>query len=100
MPSLKMNIPHQLSQEEALSRIKTLLTKVKQEQQDKITNIKEDWKDDTGNFEFTAMGFDLSGIIKVQDDHINIDAKVPFAVSLFKGKIEELIDKKAKELLS
>ncbi len=100
MPSLKLNVPHQLSQEEALSRIKNLLTKVKQEQQDKISNLKEEWKDDTGNFEFTAMGFDLSGAIKVQPSHIEIDANVPFAVTLFKGKIQEMIDKKAKELLS
>jgi hypothetical protein len=99
MTSLKMNIPHQLSQEEALLRIKHLLGKLKQEQKDKISNVTEDWKDETGNFGFTTYGYDLSGIIKVQPDSIDIDANVPFAISIFKGKIKEIIDKKTRELL-
>jgi Putative polyhydroxyalkanoic acid system protein (PHA_gran_rgn) len=100
MASLKMNIPHQLTQQEALLRIKSLLSKLQQEQNDKISNVKEDWKDETGKFQFTTMGFDLSGLITVQPSSIDIDATVPFAVSLFKGKIMEIIDKKTKELLS
>ncbi|MCW3089928.1 MAG: hypothetical protein JWP81_997 [Ferruginibacter sp.] len=100
MASLKFSIPHQLPQEEALSRIKGLIGKLKQEQKDKVTNVKEDWKDETGNFEFTAQGYDLSGVIMVNPSRIDIDAKVPFAVSLFKGKIKDLIEKKAKELLA
>jgi len=100
MASLKMNIPHHLPQEEALARIRTMLGKLQEEQKDKISNVKEDWNGGTGNFKFTAQGFDLSGIIKVLPGSVDIDAKVPFAVSLFKGKIQDLIGKKTKELLS
>lgn len=100
MASLKMNIPHQLSKEEALSRIKNLLGKLKQEQKDKISNVTENWKEDTGNFRFTTYGYDLSGVIKVQSSGIDIDANIPFAVALFKGTIKEIIDKKTRELLS
>jgi Putative polyhydroxyalkanoic acid system protein (PHA_gran_rgn) len=100
MASLKMNIPHKLSQEEALSRIKGLLGKLKQEQKDKISDVKEEWHGETGNFQFTAQGFDLSGVIHVQPSSIDIDANVPFAVSLFQGKIKQLINEKARELLS
>ena len=100
MASFKMNIPHQLSQEEALFRIKNLLGKMKLEQKDKISNLQEDWNGETGNFQFTTFGYDLSGVIKVQDSSIDIDAKIPAAVALFKGTIKDLIDKKARELLS
>jgi hypothetical protein len=100
MASLKMNIPHKLSQEEAMARIKGLLGKLKQEQKDKISGLKEEWSGNTGNFQFSAQGFDLSGVIHVQPSSIDIDAKVPFAVSLFQGKIKQLVEEKAKEILS
>lgn len=100
MPSLSMNIPHQLPKEEALNRIKGLLNTLKKEQADTITNVREEWKDDTGEFAFRAKGFDLSGLIQVTSSGVDINAKVPFAVSLFSGKIKSLIGEKAKALLN
>ena len=100
MPSLKMKVPHGLAQPEALTRIKNLLNTLKREQNDKISNVKESWTDESGNFQFTAQGFNIAGVIHVHPSSIDINADVPFAVSLFKGKIKKLIEEKAKELLS
>lgn len=100
MASLKMNIPHQLSREDALSRVRELLGKLKEEQKGKISNVKESWNGDTGNFQFTAQGFDLSGIIRVNPSSVDIDADLPFALTFFKGTIKDVITKKADELLS
>lgn len=100
MANLSMNIPHNLPKEEALSRIKGLLKQLKTDQADLVSNVKEDWNDDQGNFAFTARGFDLSGIIKVNDSSIDIDAKVPFAVSMFSGRIKSMINEKAKDILA
>lgn len=95
-----MQVPHDLGKEEALSRIKGMLGKLKQEQQDKISNLEEEWKGDGGTFQFTTQGFDLSGTLRVHDSYIDIDATIPFVVSLFSGKIKEMIEKKAGELLA
>ena len=100
MASLKMNIPHELSQAEALARIRGMLSQLKEEQRDKISNVEEQWKDETGKFQFSAMGFDLSGVINVTPHSVDIDARIPFAVSLFQGRIKEIINNKATELLS
>lgn len=100
MPSLKMNIPHNLTPDEARSRIRNLLAKLKEEQKDKISGLKEEWNGHTGSFQFTAMGYHLSGVIRVQSSEIDLDAKIPFAVSLFKGKIKQIIMDKASALLS
>jgi hypothetical protein len=100
MASLKMNIPHRLEQQEALHRIKGLLGKLRQEQKDEISNLREDWNGNTGKFKFTARGFDISGVIDVNAGGVDIDANVPFAVALFKGRIKQVIDTKARELLS
>ncbi len=100
MSSLNINIPHNLSKEEALSRIKGLLQQVKVEQANIVSNVQENWQGDQGAFSFSAMGFDLSGLIDVKDDGIDINAELPFALSLFRGKIKEVINEKAKQLLS
>ncbi len=100
MSKLNLSIPHQLSQEEALTRIKNLLKNLKEEQAGTISNIKEEWNDTGGNFEFSAMGFDLSGNILVNPFSVDIEAEVPFAVSMFSGTIKNIITQKASELLS
>ena len=100
MSSLKIHIPHKLSEEEALGRIKTLLHKLKHDQKDKISNVKEEWAHNTGHFHFTALGFDLSGMIKVHDGKVDISTKMPLTVYLFKNKIKQVIEDKAKEILA
>jgi hypothetical protein len=100
MSRLTLNIPHNLPKEEALKRIKNLLTNLKKEQAQNISNVNEVWDDDKGNFSFRAKGFDLSGIIKVNPSSVEIDSKLPFAVSLFKGTISSMITAKAEQLLS
>lgn len=100
MSSLKLHIPHHLTQEEALGRIKTLLHKLKHEQKSKISHVKEEWSHGTGHFHFTVQGFDISGAIKVHAGNIDIHAKFPLAVSIFKNKIKKIIEEKAEELLA
>ena len=100
MSNLKMSIPHSLPEEEALKRIKALLGNLKEEQKDLIENVNEQWDGNSGNFNFTAKGFDLSGTIDVKPESVDIDADLPFALTFFKGMIKNVIDEKARELLS
>ncbi|MFT3824203.1 MAG: polyhydroxyalkanoic acid system family protein [Chitinophagaceae bacterium] len=100
MAKLSLNIPHQLPQEEALTRIKGLLNNLKEEQKDKISEVNEQWDGGNGQFSFKAMGFDLAGDITVNDNNVEINSDLPFMVSFFKGQIADLITNKAKELLS
>ncbi|MBS1748179.1 MAG: polyhydroxyalkanoic acid system family protein [Bacteroidetes bacterium] len=100
MSALDLSIPHQLSKEEALSRIKNLLAKMKEEQKNVVTDLKEDWQDNKGSFNFNAKGFNLSGDIVVNDTDVQIHSELPFAVSFFKGAISDMISKKANELLA
>lgn len=99
MSKLAIEIPHQLSQEEALQRIKNLLTNLKEEQKDVIADVKENWQGSTGDFSFSAKGFDLAGNIEVNPGSVDINADLPFALSFFKGMISNVITEKAKALL-
>ncbi|MDF2192462.1 polyhydroxyalkanoic acid system family protein [Paraflavitalea sp. CAU 1676] len=99
MSALNLNIPHQLSQDEALKRIKSLLTNLKEEQKDVISNVAENWQGEKGDFSFSAKGFDLAGNIQVTPSNVEINADLPFALSFFKGMIGSVITNKANELL-
>lgn len=100
MSSLNINIPHQLPKEEAVARVKKLLGQLKKDHGDQISEVTEEWDGEKANFSFNIKGFDLSGIINVDDNEVTIDGKLPFALSLFKGQISSLITKKATQVLS
>ncbi|MEO8173025.1 MAG: polyhydroxyalkanoic acid system family protein [Sediminibacterium sp.] len=100
MANFEMSVPHHLTQEEALQRIQNLLVDAKKEHSDKISNLKENWSGNTGEFSLTIMGFSISGKLAVTSSAVDISATLPFAASLFKGKIEELLTEKAEKLLS
>lgn len=99
MAHFDMSIPHQLSKDEALKRIQNLLSETKKQHGDKIKNLHEEWKGNVGAFGFTTMGFDVSGILTVNENTIELEADLPFAASLFKGKIKDIINEKAGDLL-
>lgn len=100
MSDLNISIPHKLSSEEATSRIKKLLTNLREEHKDLIQNASEEWDGSNGKFGFSVKGFDLAGTIQVSDAAVDINAKLPFALSFFKGAISRVITDKASELLA
>jgi hypothetical protein len=100
MPALDMAVPHKLSRQEAMTRIRGLLQKLKDEQGDRINDLREDWSDSGGKFSFSAMGFQVSGTLDVTPADVRLSANLPFAASFFKGRIEEAIRARASELLA
>lgn len=100
MSVLNLSIPHSLSKAEALTRIKSLLSNLKEEKKDLISDVQENWQDNKGNFSFKAQGFNLAGDIVVNDADVQINSDLPFAVSFFKSAISDMITKKTKELLA
>jgi hypothetical protein len=100
MAKFNMEITHTLAQDEAAKRIKRLLGDVKAQFADKIANLKEEWKEGTGTFSFTAMGFAVSGTLTVANGKVNLDGTIPFLAVPFKGMIETTIREKAVALLA
>lgn len=99
MPSIHLQIPHQLPKEEALVRIRTLLQNVKHKFGDKVTDVQEEWDGDSGSFSFSIMGFDVSGKLNVSNSQVGLDGKIPVAASLFKSKIKSVIMEEAQKVL-
>ena len=99
MPSIQVTVHHKLTEHEAMSRIKNLVTQLKHDHGDKVANMKEEWHLKSSKFSFTFHGFDLSGTIDLHPGTVEIHGKLPLAVSLFRGKIKDVIREKAKDLL-
>jgi hypothetical protein len=100
MPNLNMTIAHQLSQDEALMRIKAMLTKIKTANPDKINEVKEIWSGYSGEFSFMVQSFLFSGKITVEPNQVRLEAELPYIAMLFKPKIEETIRQEAEKLLT
>jgi len=100
MPNLKISIPHNLPQGEALQRIKDAITQAKAEHSDKIKDLLEKWNGNVGTFGGSAMRQAASGTITVNASEIVFDLALPFAVTFFKGKIEAGIREFTTKLLS
>lgn len=100
MPSIQVTVHHKLTEHEAMARIKTLVSKLKHEHGDKVSGIEEEWHARSGKFSFTFHGMALSGNVALHPGTVEIHGKLPLAVSLFRGKIKDVIKEKASELLA
>lgn len=99
MARMAMKVNHDLSEAEALKRIKKLLQETKAEHGELIDDLKEKWVGNRGTFSFKAKGYKLSGTIMVESLTVVLAGEIPWALSFMKGKVEKLITARAKELL-
>ena len=99
MNNIDLKIPHTIGQEEALKRIKKLLTNLQEEHAKTIRNVKEKWNGQEGSFNFSAKGFQVSGKIYVGVDTVRINSRLPFVLTFYKNTIAKTIWAKGTELL-
>ena len=100
MPSIKMDVPHQLGQEEASNRLKGLLEKVRDRYGNQVSNLNESWDNNTLTFSFKTYGFDINGNVAVESDKVELEGGLPFAAVAFKGKIEQTIREELEKVLT
>jgi hypothetical protein len=100
MPLLNMTIDHKLTQDEAIKRIKTLLSSVKTQFADKISDLYEEWNGHTGKFSFSALNLNVSGTVTVNTSQVELAGNIPLLALPFKGKIESTIKERAETLLA
>ena len=100
MPSLSISIPHNLSAEEATSRLKTFLEKLKERHQDKVSNLEESWDNNRLNYAFSTYGFAIKGDLTAEPNEVKVNGSLPFAAMMFKGKIEQTVREELERLLA
>jgi hypothetical protein len=95
-----MSIPNPLGQQQAAERLKSFLGRLKERHQDKLSNLEENWPDEHHlNYSFTTYGFSIKGDLAIEPDAVKMNANLPFAAMMFKGKIEQAIRDELTRLL-
>ena len=100
MPKIHLSIPHNLPVNDAQSKVKTLLSSIRTQYSDSISDLEESWSGNTGRFKFKAMGFKVSGVIVFDNNSVNLTGDIPFLALPFKGKIEAAILAEANKILN
>jgi hypothetical protein len=100
MPSLSITVPHSLSAEEALTRLKTFFEKLKAQHQDKMSNLEEQWDGNKLAYAFSTFGFSIKGDLNVEPGEVKINGSLPFAAMMFKGKIEQSVRDELEKVLA
>src|SRR3989344_1548211 len=99
MPKLDISVSHKLPQQEAILRIRGLLSDLKEEFSGQISGLRETWNHDTCTFSFSTMGFHVSGTLTVTKKNIRLTGRLPLAAMPFRGMIEKAIKERATQLL-
>jgi len=100
MPVIKISVPHDLGADEAKHRIVNLVSEAKGNFGKSVSDVKESWIDNRGEFSFRAMGFSVSGNLQVEPKSVDLEITLPFAALPFKSRIEGELSSKAKALLA
>lgn len=99
MPRFSVEVPHSLTQEEAVGRVQGLLQRVKDKYQGQVSELEESWTDNVLAFKFKTYGFKIGGTLTAAASNVKIDGDLPIAAMMFKGRIEQTIrDELAKRL--
>lgn len=100
MPSINVAVPFSIPKDEAIRRIRSLVSELQKDFADKVSNVREEWRNDRADFSFDVMGFSVSGKVSVDDDRVVLDGNIPFTAFPFKSRIEDLIRAKTSALLA
>jgi hypothetical protein len=100
MPKINVDVPHALGQAEALTRIQGMLDQLKAQYGGQVSDLQESWNGPNGEFAMKAMGFDVSGRIRVGDNSVELDGSLPLMATPFKGQIEQRLRDEATRLLT
>jgi hypothetical protein len=100
MPNLKISIPHELPQDDALRRIKSAIADAKKQYGEKIDELRESWNGYNGTLNVAAMGQKLSVVLTVNSSDVTVQSALPLIAMMFRGKIEAAIRQEGTKLLA
>lgn len=101
MPIVNMNMPHELSAEEATERLKERIKLEVDKQAKYVTDLKENWLDPNhAEFSFKAYGFAVSGSFKSEPKCVSVSLNLPFAAMMVKGMLEDQVKTAVAQVLS
>jgi putative polyhydroxyalkanoate system protein len=100
MPKFAVRVPHQLTQEEARSRLERFAERLQEKFADQVGDLQQSWEGDTLRFQFKTYGIPLKGGIAITENELSLDGDLPFSAMMFRGKIESAIREQLERLVA
>ena len=99
MPSFNTEVLHELSQEQAIDRLKGFLDRVKEHYKDQVSRLEESWADNVLSFSMTTYGIKIDGSLTVEEERVAVAGSLPFIALPYKGRIQDSITSELKKAL-
>lgn len=99
MPKMNIEVPHQLTADEAKSRLERKAEFLQSRFGDQVKDMTQSWDGNVLNFGFKTMGMRFDGTVGVEDQRVVVNGDIPFAAMMFKGKIESELRQQLEQTL-
>ncbi|MGI6401182.1 MAG: polyhydroxyalkanoic acid system family protein [Thermoguttaceae bacterium] len=101
MSSLTKTFKHSLGKEEAARRIRERISAEKIDKAMVATVNREVWNDPYNlDFAMTVFKYRIDGALNIGDDMLTLKLNLPMGANIFKGMIEDLIQKQMDAMMS
>ncbi len=91
MPKISMAIPHSLTTDEAVQRLRTRFEELMQEHGEQIDDFESQWQDSSITYGFKTYGVHVKGAVTVELEQVQVDTELPMLAMMFKGMIQQRI---------
>lgn len=91
MPSINIVVPHSHGQQGAFDRLHGFMTQMKAQYKDDVSDLQESWQGHRLDYSFKTFGLRVRGAVEVHEQQVALNAELPLAAVMFKGKIEQEI---------
>ena len=100
MPEFKATVPHDLGKEAAKSKLESFVARLREKYPDQVNEATANWSGDELQFGFTSFGIKITGTITVEPQQVTVHGQIPFAATMFKGKIVDSVTQGLERALS
>lgn len=94
-----VTIPHRLGKQEAVRRLKTGFGNIRSSFGESFVVVKDEWEGDHLDFRASLLGQTTTGTVDVADDHVRLEVKLPWVLSLLAEKAKALVQRQGKLML-
>ncbi len=99
MANITVSIPHQLSRAEARRRIENHITQLQEQYGSQLDHFEHRWDGDRLDFAAGVMGMSISGNLRVEDQVVNLEVALPWALATLAKTATQTIEQEGRKLL-
>jgi putative polyhydroxyalkanoate system protein len=97
--SITVNIPHNLTQDQAKARLESGFADLRRKYAGKIADVHETWNGNHMDLNLKVMSQQLAGRLDVEADHVHVEIDLPWMLAMFAEKFRPQVEQEARKML-